>query len=1042
MAPRGRRRRRRAGAARRGRRGPRGARDAGAPRAGAWRSSRRRSASPWSSAIPTTTRTSSSRSRAAPAARRPGCGPATSTACSPSTPSAAASRSSRSRSATASTRSRSRATAPTRSSSTRAARTACSACPATESQGRIHTSTATVAVLPEAEDVDVQIDPNDLQIDVYRSSGPGGQSVNTTDSAVRITHKPTRHRRLDAGREEPAAEPREGDARAARAPVRAARWPSSRPSSPPTAARRSAPATAPRRSAPTTTASAASPTTASSSPSHNLDAVLEGELDEFTAGAQDDEKRRRLEAQAAATHGRRCAARRCARRSTRRSIALGAAGVDTPRLDAEVLLAHALGVDRAALLVDRDAPRARARRVRALPGRRAPALGRARAGRLHHRASRAFATSTSHVDPRVLIPRPETETLVEAALELPRGARVVDVGTGSGAVALALKDERPDLAVTATDVSDGRARRSRAPTRARLGLDVALRARPTCSTARARSTPSSPTRPTSRTARALAPEIARHEPRRGAVRRARRAGGRPPAGGAGRRARRRVPRARGRRRPGARRRGARARGGLRAHRAPRATSPGIERVVVGVALIAPPTPQTFERCIAVGGVAVFPADTVYGLACEPDTKEAVQRLYMLKRRRPDKPAAVMFFALELALAALPELGPRTRARAARAAARRRDAAAAQPGAAASRWPARPDPTTLGLRVPAWPPALAALADVRWPVLQSSANAAGGPDARRARGRARVHARARRPRPRRRRAARHAVDGGRPARLRGSTATWSVAREGAMSVTEVARAARVRAVTTPPSSPAARASSVARSSGGSWPTAGPCARSPAATRRPTPSRERGAEPVRGDLDDTGVDGRRRRRLRGRLPLRRPPRRLGRARGLRARQRAGHAQRTGRRAARPGVRRFVHVGTEAALLAGEPLVEVDERAPLRFDSPALYSVDQGAGRGGGARGQRRRPRDGRRAPALRLGPRRHDAAAGDDRDGPRRALRVDRRRAPPHVDDPRRQRRRGAGAGRRARRARRRLLRHRRRAGRLPRLRHRACSPPRA
>jgi peptide chain release factor 1 len=63
--------------------------------------------------------------------------------------------------------------------------------PQTESQGRIHTSTATVAVMPEAEDVEIEIDPNDLKIDVYRSTGPGGQSVNTTDSAVRITHVPT-----------------------------------------------------------------------------------------------------------------------------------------------------------------------------------------------------------------------------------------------------------------------------------------------------------------------------------------------------------------------------------------------------------------------------------------------------------------------------------------------------------------------------------------------------------------------------------------------------------------------------------------------------------------------------------------------------------------------------------------------------------------------------------------------------------------------------------------------------------------------------------
>ena len=63
--------------------------------------------------------------------------------------------------------------------------------PVTEAQGRIHTSAVTVAVLPEAEEVEVQIDPGDIKVDVYRSTGPGGQSVNTTDSAVRITHLPT-----------------------------------------------------------------------------------------------------------------------------------------------------------------------------------------------------------------------------------------------------------------------------------------------------------------------------------------------------------------------------------------------------------------------------------------------------------------------------------------------------------------------------------------------------------------------------------------------------------------------------------------------------------------------------------------------------------------------------------------------------------------------------------------------------------------------------------------------------------------------------------
>ena len=91
--------------------------------------------------------------------------------------------------------------------------------PVTEAKGRIHTSTATVTVLPEADEVEIDIDPNDLKIDVYRSTGPGGQSVNTTDSAVRITHLPDRDRRRHAGREEPDSEPGQGDGGAAVPPA-------------------------------------------------------------------------------------------------------------------------------------------------------------------------------------------------------------------------------------------------------------------------------------------------------------------------------------------------------------------------------------------------------------------------------------------------------------------------------------------------------------------------------------------------------------------------------------------------------------------------------------------------------------------------------------------------------------------------------------------------------------------------------------------------------------------------------------------------------
>jgi len=132
----------------------------------------------------------------------------------------------------------------------------------------------------------------------------------------------------------------------------------------------------------------------------------------------------------------------------------------------------------------------------------------------------------------------------------------------------------------------------------------------------------------------------------------------------------------------------------------------------------------FEACIAAGGVALFPADTVYGLACDPTSREAVARLYALKGRPAGKPAAVMFFSLECALAALPELGPRTRSA----------IEVLLPGAVTLVVPnplARyapacgHDPWTLGLRVPA--PGL--LAEVAVPVMQSSANRSGGADPR-------------------------------------------------------------------------------------------------------------------------------------------------------------------------------------------------------------------------------------------------------------------------------------------------------------------------
>ena len=169
--------------------------------------------------------------------------------------------------------------------------------PETESQGRIHTSTATVAVLPEAEDVEVQIDENDLQIDVYRSSGPGGQSVNTTDSAVRITHKPTGIV-VSMQDEKSQLQNRERAMRVLRARLYERARAEQRAS---VDASRLAQVGTGDRAEKIRTYNYGEKRVKDHRINllvHNLDAILMGELDELTDALQDDEKRRRLEEKA------------------------------------------------------------------------------------------------------------------------------------------------------------------------------------------------------------------------------------------------------------------------------------------------------------------------------------------------------------------------------------------------------------------------------------------------------------------------------------------------------------------------------------------------------------------------------------------------------------------------------------------------------------------------------------------------------------------------------------------------------------------------